>query len=109
MNTFNFAVYTRRWNSKITYNVTKTADGWHIRHIAINGDCKPDGSPFFYSNFNQDYIVYPSNFGNFLEYIWSALDREEIGEADAQLKLQELADWVSACERSQPEWKGWNC
>ena len=109
MGAFTFMVFTRRWNSTVTYNVTKTTDGWHIRHIAINGDCEPDGSPYFYSNFDQDNVVYPSDFGGFLRHIWTALNREEMSEADAQEKLQELADWVSTCERSQPEWKEWNC
>ena len=109
MSTFTFMVFTRRLSSTATYNVTKTTNGWDIHHIAINGDCKPDGSPLFYSNFDQNNVVYPSNFGSFLSHIWTALDREEINDADAQEKLQELADWVSTCERSQPEWKGWNC
>lgn len=109
MSIFNFRIFTRRWNSMVTYNVTKTTNGWHICHIAINGDCEPDGSPYFYSNFDQDYVAYPSNFGSFLDHIWAALDRKEMNDTDAQEKLQELADWVSNCERSQPEWKGWNC
>ena len=109
MNKFTFRVFTRRWDSTVTYDVTKTSNGWHIHHIAINGDCEPDGSPLFYSNFDQDNVVYPSNFGSFLGYIWTALNREELSEADAQEKLQELADWVSTCEKSQPGWRGWNC
>lgn len=108
MNQYAFRVYNRRHSNEVTYTVTKTENGWHIRHIAINGDCKPDGTPFFYENFHQDYINYPSGFGGFLEYIWSALHNEELPPSDAQVKLQELADWVSTCERSQPEWKGWN-
>ncbi len=108
MSQYQFRVYNRRHNSEITYTVTKTKTGWHIQHIAINGDSQPDGSPLFYENFNQDYINYPSGFGGFLESIWSALHSEELSTSDAQVRLQELADWVSACERTQPEWKGWN-
>ena len=108
MNQFEFRVYNPRHKSHVTYNFTKTKAGWHVRHIAINGDAKPDGSPFVYDNFNQDFIAYPSNFGDFLEWVWKGLDREELSDSDAQTKLQELADWVSVCERSQPQWKGWN-
>ena len=108
MNQFEFRVYSRRHKSLATYNLTKTKAGWHVRHIAINGDAKPDGAPFVYDNFDQDFIAYPSSIGSFLEWIWNGLDRDELTSSDAQVKLQELADWVSACERSQPEWKEWN-
>jgi hypothetical protein len=108
MSQYKFRVYNKRHDREITYTVTKTATGWHIQHIAINGDCSPDGSPLFYTNFEQDYINYPRGFDGFLEFIWSGLNNEEISSSDAQLKLQELADWVSICERSQPKWNGWN-
>jgi hypothetical protein len=108
MSSYEFRVYNRRNNNEVTYTVTKTETGWHIRHIAINGECKPDGSPFFYENFHQNYISYPSSFGGFLEFIWSGLHREELSTSDAQVRLQEIADWVSHCERTQPEWEGLN-
>lgn len=66
MTEYTFRVYNNRRNNEITYTITKTEIGWHIRHIAINVDCKPDGSPFFYANFDQDYIKYPSGFVCFL-------------------------------------------
>jgi hypothetical protein len=108
MNKYNFTVYNRRHNNEVTYTVTKTNSGWHIQHIAINGECSSDGSPFFYDNFNQDFINYPSGFDGFLEFIWTGLNNEELSPEEAQIKLQELADWVSSCERTQPKWKGWN-
>ena len=108
MSQFDFRVYNRRHNNEITYTLTHTATGWHVQHIAINGESKPDGTPIVYANFEQDFINYPSSFGSFLEHIWSSLKSGEISNSDAQEKVQELANWVSACERSQPEWKGWN-
>lgn len=108
MSQFDFRVYNRRHGSEITYTLTATKAGWHIRHIAINGDSEPDGTPLVYENFNQDYIAYPSTFGSFLESIWSGLHNGELSAFVAQERLQELANWVSTCERSQPQWKGWN-
>ena len=108
LSNFEFRVFNRRHNNEISYRVTKTERGWNIEHIAINGHCEPDGAPLFYDNFNQDNIQYPSGFGSFLEQLWSQLEREEIGVSEAQTKLQELAAWVSFCEQSQPQWKGWN-
>ena len=108
MNKFKFRVYNNRRNSILNYTLTKTPEGWHIEHIAINGDCKPDGDRFFYMNFEQDSIKYPSGFGLYLGHIWEKLDADPAGHGEAQKMLQELADWVSACEKSRPIWKGWN-
>lgn len=108
MEDLDFRVYNRRRGSTIRYTISKTSEGWYISYIAINGNCSPDGNPFFYKNFNQDYINYPSGFGNQLEYLWEKIDNEEIDRDEAQEKLQELADWVSFCEKSTPIWEGWN-
>lgn len=108
MEEFTFSVYANRWGSSSTYGVKKTNEGWHISHIAINGDCEPDGKPYFYSNFKQDSISYPSSFGSQLEWLWGQLDDGEIDSDEAQEKLQQLADWVSVCEKSEPRWSGWN-
>jgi len=40
--------------------------------------------------------------------LWKKIDNHEINREEAQIKLQELADWVSLCEKGQPEWEGWN-
>lgn len=108
MKPFTFRVYNKRHDSVLTYRLEKTDSGWDIQHIAINGPCSPDGSALFYTNFEQDNIQYPVGFGAFLEWLWGQLDSQEISESDAQTKLQELADWVSLCERGQPRWHGWN-
>ena len=108
MESFDFRVYNRRHSNHVTYKLVHTKKGWHISNIAINGDSKPDGTPFLYENFNQDFISHPSSVGGFLEHVWSGLDHEELTQSEAQSKLNEIADWVSRCEESQPKWKGWN-
>ena len=105
---FRFKVYCNRWSSDVTYRVKNTPDGWHISHKAINGDCDPGGKPYFYMNFDQDYINYPEQLGEFLTHLWSKVDKDEIDDETAQTMLQELADWVSACEHGMPKWKGYN-
>lgn len=108
MENLKFRIFTRRWNSDITYRINVTEHGWHITHLAINGECNPDGSPFFYSNFEQDQINYPSGFGAQLGWLWENIKNGELDREEAQAKLQELADWVSRCEESTPKWHGWN-
>lgn len=108
INDLTFEVYANRWLCKREYRVNKTSQGWYLKHIAINGDCTPDGNPYFYTNFDQDYITYPNQFGDFLEWLWNAINNNEIDRENAQNKLQELANWVSECEKCQPKWNGWN-
>lgn len=106
---FNFTVFSNRWGHHATYQINKTNDGWYVKHIAINGDCAPDGKPFLFSNLDQDNISYPHRTGWYLEYLWNQLHNEVISYEEAQLHLQELADWINDCEKSQPKWPGWNC
>ena len=108
MNKLNFKVYNNRRNCELNYSIKHTDQGWYIQHIAINGDCKPDGEPFFYMNFRQDYINYPYDFGSMLEWLWEKINNKEFDYSEAQKKLQELADWVSNCEKSTPKWKEYN-
>lgn len=104
----NFTVYSRRWSHTDTYEFEHNNDGWYVTHIAINGQSAPDGTPILYSNFDQDYINSPSGLGNMLEYLWEQIRDGEITEADAQNRLQELANWVSTTERSTPKWPEYN-
>ncbi|WP_096668032.1 hypothetical protein [Polaromonas sp. AET17H-212] len=108
MNDMTFRVYTNRWKNETTYRISKTATGWHLRANAIYGDCDKECHPFLYGNFDQDNMNYPSNIGAFMEHLWGLIDKGEIDAAEAQEKLQELADWVSACEKAEPHWPGWN-
>ena len=108
MNEYSFRVYNNRRKSEITYKIRKTEKGWDFQHIAINGECHPDGTPFFDRNFDQDHICYPKDFKVWLEFIWSGLHNNHISILDAAQKLQELADWVSTCERSKPKWDGFS-
>lgn len=105
---FTFAVFSRRWGHNDTYRLTKTATGWDIQHMAHSGPCDQEGSPHLIGNFNQDYIRYPIGVGGFLSFVWRQLEARDIDDAKAQEMIQEIADWVSACETSQPRWAGWN-
>ncbi|WP_211475017.1 hypothetical protein [Collimonas humicola] len=108
MTDFKLKFYTRRWNSTVTLNVKKTDTGWHISHIAINGDSDPEGAPHLYANLHQDNVKFPHGIGGFLAYIWEQLHNEEIDRERAQQMINQLGEWISTCETSQPVWKTWN-
>jgi hypothetical protein len=108
MGHFKFKFYTRRFGSDVTLNVRKTDTGWHISHIAINGDTGPSGDPFLYANLHQDNVHFPYGLDGFFVFIWGQLHDNAIDDERAQAMFDELGEWVSTCEGSQPRWKTWN-
>lgn len=109
MEEFSFSVYSNRWAIDHVYTIKKTARGWHVSYIAISGNCEPDGNPYLFQNFKQDSISYPSDLGMHLHWLWGQLDSGLLSTSETQSMLKQLGDWVSFCEKSQPQWIGWNC
>ena len=107
---FEFIVYSRRWKHDDTYRITRTEDGWYVRHVAIGGPCDTGGHPFLFQNFDQDSISYPSKLDWRLTWLWEQAKENGLSYNDVQQGLQELADWVTATEKSAPTegvWKGY--
>ncbi len=109
MRTFEFRLYVSRFKSEFTYRLARTGTGWQLDYKVHSGPTKPDGSPLLLANFEQDGVSYPVGIGDYLEYIWGSLHSGKMSDDEAAEKIQQLGDWVSACEKSQPEWIGWNC
>ncbi|CAN0620474.1 conserved protein of unknown function [Burkholderia multivorans] len=105
---FLFKYHTKRWGRSETLRIRKTHSGWHVKHLAINGDSDKGGYPILYANFHQDYVKYPSGLSGFIEFIWNELESGNIDEDRAQQLLDELGEWVTSCEVNQPVWRGWN-
>ncbi|MDO9420293.1 MAG: hypothetical protein Q7T66_06495 [Herminiimonas sp.] len=105
---FHFKVFSRRRDNYFTYILNNTAEGWHIQHGDIDGNCSRSGVPLFYRAFEQDSVYWPYPFGRFLEHLWGKLHREDISRDQAQTMLNELSEWVITTERSQPVWAGYN-
>ncbi|WP_104012200.1 hypothetical protein [Burkholderia anthinoferrum] len=105
---YRFKYHTKRWGHSETLRLRKIDTGWHVQHLAINGDSDKEGNPFLYANFDQDYVKYPTGLGGFFEFIWGELDSGNIDEDRAQQLFDELGEWVATCEMSQPVWRGWN-
>lgn len=103
-----FSYWTNRWSGQTVVHLTHTPSGWHLSASAHTGDCDKSGSPFVYSNFDQDQVCFPSRFSCWLEHAWEQIQDGEWSEEEAQERLQELAGWVTACEQSEPKWPGWN-
>lgn len=104
---FTFRVYSRRWGHEDTYRIKKLDEGWHIGFKAHTGNCDREGSPHLEGNFRQDSINYPAKIGFYMDWIWEGLHTKKINDAEAQVRLQQLADWVSEIERSTPDTLEW--
>jgi hypothetical protein len=98
-----FNVYSRRWGHFDTYKLNKTPGGWYIKHLDISGNCDTYGNPIFYQIFERDCISYPSNFSEYLYYLWQKVDSNKWNERTIQPKLNALAKWVSHTEYYKPK------
>ena len=100
---FDFKVYSQRWGHYDWYKITRNADGWYVKFIAINGQCDRRGNPFLYKNFDQDMIAYvETDVESLMSSIWI---RAEGGETKDKIQdyLNKVAEWVSLCEKSRPK------
>lgn len=100
-----FKVYTRRHSHRDTYEITRIPSGWHVKFLVHTGDCNPRGEPYLYSNFLQDHVSYPHNLGVILEQLWQHAD--ELKKEQLQEKINDIAEWVNACEHAHPNWNGY--
>jgi len=106
---FTFRVFSRRWGHDDTYTIKRTATGWDVSHIMINGPCDKGGRPFLFRNFDQDSIRYPSSLADNLEWLWERAATAGLSHDQVQEALQQLADWVSETENGGPSggvWEG---
>lgn len=106
---FIMSIYTRRWGHDDSYQVKRIENGWYINNISIGGDCDKTGHPYLYRNFNQDYVNYPKAIPRYMEILWDKCADEGLTKENVQIALDELAKWISACEKNSPSgiWGGW--
>ncbi len=99
-------IYSNRWGKIDRYQITKTNKGWHIRHIAINGECDKSGAPYLFDNLEQDDINYPADLGGYMEFLWDySKDKDDVW---IQKRLNELSKWIIKVEHSTPKSKFWD-
>jgi hypothetical protein len=107
---FTFRVFSRRWGHDDSYTLKRIKDGWNISHLAIGGPCDKGGQPFLFQNLRQDSIQFPARLDGWMEWLWNQAATQGLTEAQVQVAVQQLADWVSDTERSAPNsgiWEGY--
>lgn len=75
-----------------------------LEQHASNGDI----ALYWPATLHQDNVKFPHDVGAFLGFLWKQLDSGEIDRERAQEMIQEIGDWITVCETSQPVWKVWN-
>lgn len=99
---FEFNVFSRRWGHDDRYRIKRTANGWQINHLGIGGPCNRKGEPFLFENLDHDSINYPEELPGYMEWLWDQCSELGLTHDQVQAALNELADWVSLCERNSP-------
>ena len=107
-----FRVYTRRHGHTYTYRVKRTVEGWEANHISINGKCDKDGTGALLQNLHHDSVFYPEDGVKYaLTGLWNQAEEGELSFEELQIRLQQIADWISTVEKAvgegQPEWVGY--
>ena len=94
MKKYKFNVIGRKYNHSDTYTITFRKEGWHVSHIAINGDCDKTGEPTLFANLKQDQINYPSGLGFLMEEIHEKAESGDYKDDQIQAMLDKAANWV---------------
>ena len=86
-------------------------NGWYCKYIAIRGECKKNGEGGLFMNLDHDSVFYPKEGVAYaMEKLWEDADDEVIDFDELAKRIQQIADWISAVEKSmgeQPEWVGY--
>lgn len=104
-----FRVYTSRWGHDDIYRIERSILGWKVHHISINGLSLKNGAGSLFENLDHDRIFYPKEGVEYaLKNLWEVADSGNINFEELQIRIQEIADWISDVERNlrrkQPSW-----
>ncbi len=99
-------VYSQRWGHDDTYGIQITPAGWHITHIAINGDCDPSGEPVLFENLKQDFIKYSPEIPIMMSHLWHDAIDQKFSEVDIQKRLDEIGAVIRTTEKSSHQNSG---
>jgi len=107
-------IFSERWDGRTGHNASRAGTnwdvykirriktGWHIKHIAINGECDKSGEPYLFENLRQDHISYPINLPIIMELLWDAVENEILEHNDLQIQLNNISNWINECEMNRP-------
>ncbi len=94
-------IYSRRWEHNDTYSVERTFKGWTVNfHLERTGNKKGEA---LIETLKHDFINYPHELGTFMWHLWNKADSNEMTVDELQKDLEQIADWINACEKNTPK------
>lgn len=99
---FEFNVYTRRWGHEDCYQIKRISTGWHIRAGVYNGDCNKEAKPVLFEVLRHESVNYPKSLPGYFDWLWERAEEDGLTHDEVQNALNDLAEWVSSCEKSSP-------
>ncbi|MDH4424331.1 hypothetical protein QEZ44_23775 [Bacillus cereus] len=101
--TFTLVVYSNRWGHTDNYEIVRNAEGWHVSHLSLSEQGGKDAMGGLDVVLRQDYISYPYNLGFVMESLWEQAATRGLSHEQVQERLNEIANWINATERSYPD------
>ncbi|MGN5648922.1 hypothetical protein [Bacillus sp. Brlt_9] len=101
-NTFEFNVYSNRWGHIDRYELTRTENGWHVRHLSYDGEDNMHEMKTLYAAMSHDGIAFPHSVKHYFSSIWQLAEDEGLEYHQVQEMLNRVADWISQTEMNAP-------
>lgn len=107
-------IYSPRWGHNDTYEFELTQEAMNITMGARGSRCEwregadPEwqGEPLE-DILGNDSIYPPAILPNLLEYLWTSWRNGEIDDAEAQVELNIVAEWINTITREKPNTDFW--
>lgn len=94
-------IYSRRWGHNDSYSIERTLEGWTVTFHQEKAGNK-EGEALI-ETLRHDFINYPHELGTFMWHLWNKADSNEMTVNELQKDLEQIADWINACEKTTPE------
>ncbi len=99
---FKLRVFCQKWGYKDTYCLTRNVNGWFCEFNTHNGQGDKSAGPILYQILEHDSISYPHDLPRFMSWLWMQAYEKGLCHGDVQKALDDLADWISHCEKCVP-------
>jgi len=103
---FRIDIFIRRLRHYEIFLIEPTGSGWNLKNFP-NGRSDPNGQGGIIMQLDRNFVNVPPQAGDYLEWLWKQIQIGKIkGQDEIQQMLNDIAGWISICEKATPKWKG---